>query len=72
MLPLTMTLEEYAGREKIGYFARKLATEGSLGSDPEDGHLIYFVPWGNLGFYYNAAGIDFWRLRCLARNPQAA
>lgn len=59
LLPLTMTLEEYAGREKIGYFSRKLATEGSSGSDPEDGDLIYFAPWGNIGFYYNTAGIGF-------------
>ena len=59
LLPLTMTIEEYAGREKIGYFERKLATEGSPGSDPEDGDLIYFVPWGNIGFYYNTAGVGF-------------
>jgi len=24
----------------------------------EDGDLIYFAPWGNVGFYYNAEGID--------------
>lgn len=59
MLPLTMTLEEYAGREKIGYFERELATEGSPGSDPENGDLIYFIPWGNIGFYYNTAGIGY-------------
>jgi hypothetical protein len=59
MLPLTMTLEEYAGREKIGYFERRLATEGSPGSDPEDGDLIYFIPWGNIGFYYNTSGIGY-------------
>ncbi|WP_423066065.1 cyclophilin-like fold protein [Devosia sp. CN2-171] len=59
MLPLTMTLEEFAGREKIGYFSRQLDTEGSPGSDPEDGDLIYFAPWGNIGFYYNTSGIDY-------------
>lgn len=59
MLPLTMKLEEYAGREKIGYLSRKLTTEGSPGSDPEDGDLIYFVPWGNIGFYYNTSGIGY-------------
>jgi NAD(P)-dependent dehydrogenase (short-subunit alcohol dehydrogenase family) len=26
---------------------------------PEDGDLIYYVPWSNLGFYYNAAGIGY-------------
>jgi hypothetical protein len=59
LLPLTMTLDEFNGREKIGYFSRKLATEGSPGSDPEDGDLIYFVPWGNIGFYYNTSGIGY-------------
>lgn len=59
MLPLTLTLEEHAGREKIGYLPRALMREGSPGSDPENGDLIYFVPWGNLGFYYNADGIGY-------------
>lgn len=59
MLPLTLTLEEFAGREKIAYLPRELAHVGSPGSDPEDGDLIYYVPWGNLGFYYNTAGIGY-------------
>jgi hypothetical protein len=59
MLPLTITLEEYAGREKISYLPRELKYEGSPGTDPQDGDLIYFTPWGNLGFYYNASGIDY-------------
>ena len=29
LLPVTMTLEEFNGREKIGYLSRKLATDGS-------------------------------------------
>ncbi|MBB4303485.1 hypothetical protein GGD81_002528 [Rhodobium orientis] len=59
MLPLTIDFKEYAGREKIGYLPRKLKLEDTPGSDPEDGDLIYFVPWGNLGFYYNASGTAF-------------
>ena len=59
MLPLTITVEEFAGREKISYLPRKLRHRGSPGSDPESGDLIYFVPWGNLGFYYNAEGIGY-------------
>ena len=59
MLPLTLTLEEFAGREKIAYLPRELAHAGSPGSDPEDGDLIYYIPWGNLGFYYNTAGIGY-------------
>jgi hypothetical protein len=59
MLPLTLTLEEFAGREKIAYLPRELAHEGSPGSEPENGDLIYYIPWGNLGFYYNTEGIGF-------------
>ena len=59
MLPLTLTVEEFTGREKISYLPRKLRHSGSPGSDPKDGDLIYFVPWGNLGFYYNAEGIGY-------------
>ena len=33
------------------------SVQGSPGHDPEDGDLIYFAPWGNLGFYYNTEGI---------------
>jgi len=48
MLPPTLTLEEFNGREKIAQPPRSLCYEGSPGSDPEDGDLIYFMPWGNL------------------------
>jgi hypothetical protein len=59
MLPVTLTVEEFAGREKISYLPRKLRYRGSRGSDPKNGDLIYYVPWGNLGFYYNAEGIGY-------------
>lgn len=59
LLPTTIPMEEFAGREKIGYFDRELITEGSPGSDPVDGDLIYFSAWGNIGFYYNAEGIGY-------------
>ena len=59
MLPLTLPIEEFAGREKLGDLPRELVTQGSPGSDPEDGDLIYFKPWGNLGFYYNTDGIGY-------------
>jgi hypothetical protein len=59
MLPLTITPEEFAGREKISYLPRELRHRGSPGSNPESGDLIYFAPWGNLGFYYNAEGIGY-------------
>lgn len=57
ILPLELPIEELSGREKIAYLPRELNHAGSHGSDPENGDLIYYTPWGNLGFYYNAAGI---------------
>lgn len=59
MLPLELTVEEFAGAEKIAYLPRELNHEGSPGSDPEDGDLIYYTSWGNLGFYYDASGIGY-------------
>lgn len=59
MLPLELTVEEFADAEKIAYLPRELNYEGSPGSDPEDGDLIYYTSWGNLGFYYDATGIGY-------------
>ncbi|NAZ85728.1 hypothetical protein GTR00_06375 [Kineococcus sp. T90] len=59
MLPLTLPVQDLAGREKISYLPRELQHAGTPGSDPEDGDLIYFTPWGNLGFYYDASGIGY-------------
>lgn len=55
-LPLTLEFQEFSGREKISYLTEPLTTGGSPGSAPRDGTLIYYKPWGNLGFYYNATG----------------
>lgn len=59
LLPLEATFEEFNGREKIAYLSRELTTDGTAGSDPEDGDLIYYAPWGNLGFYYNTDGVGY-------------
>ncbi|WP_214475654.1 cyclophilin-like fold protein [Mesorhizobium sp. dw_380] len=53
MLPLDLTIENYAHNEKIAYLPRKLTEEGSgaFGNErPYD--LCYFVPWGNLAMFY--------------------
>ena len=55
-LPLTLTFEDFAGKEKISYLPTRLAADGSPGSAPTNGTLIYYTPWGNLGFYDNASG----------------
>lgn len=56
-LPLTITLEDYAGTEKISYLSKKLSTEEApSGSDPSIGDFAYYAPWGNLAIYYKDFG----------------
>ncbi len=57
LLPLTLTLEDYAATEKIGYLPRRLSTEGAPpGSDPSIGDIAYYSPWGNLALFYKDSG----------------
>jgi hypothetical protein len=53
LLPMTLTLEDYAQTEKITYLPRKLSTAGAPeGSDPSVGDITYYAPWGNLAIFY--------------------
>ena len=57
LLPLTLTLEDYARIEKIAYLPRKLSEEGALaGVDPSVGDITYYAPWGNLALFYKDFG----------------
>jgi hypothetical protein len=57
LLPLTMTLEDYAGTEKISYPPKRLSTEDApKGSDPSVGDITYYAPWGNLAIFYKDFG----------------
>lgn len=59
MLPLSLTLEDYAAKEKIAYLPRKLVTTGApAGIDPDVADIAYYAPWGNLAIYYRDAGFD--------------
>ncbi|WDF77217.1 cyclophilin-like fold protein [Mucilaginibacter sp. KACC 22773] len=53
LLPLTLTLKDYAGKEKISYLPKKLSTQNvPEGSDPSIGAITYYAPWGNLAIFY--------------------
>jgi hypothetical protein len=53
LLPLTVTLRDYARTEKIADLPRKLSTEGAPpGFDPSVGDIAYYAPWGNLAVFY--------------------
>jgi len=57
LLPLTLTLKDYAGTEKISDLPRKLSTQGAPpGSDPSVGDITLYAPWGNLALFYNDFG----------------
>ncbi|CDX61929.1 conserved exported hypothetical protein [Mesorhizobium plurifarium] len=53
MLPLHLTISDYAHNEKIAYLPRKLTEDGSgpfRNEQPYD--LCYFMPWGNLAMFH--------------------
>lgn len=53
MLPLELKVTDFSDNEKIAYLPRKLTLEGNAPySDPAAGDLCYYVPWGNIIFYY--------------------
>jgi hypothetical protein len=57
LLPITLTLEDYASTEKIAYLPRKLSAERApAGVDPSVGDITYFAPWGNLALFYRDFG----------------
>jgi hypothetical protein len=53
LLPLTLTLEDYAGTEKISDLPRRLSTKGApAGVTASAGDICYYAPWGNLAVFY--------------------
>jgi hypothetical protein len=57
LLPLTLTLNDYASTEKISDLPRRLSTQGApAGSDPSIGDITYYSPWGNLAIFYRDSG----------------
>jgi hypothetical protein len=53
LLPLTLTLSDYAQTEKVSELPRQLSTESAPeGHDPEAGDIAYYAPWGNLAIFY--------------------
>ena len=53
LLPLKLTLKDYARTEKIADLPMKLTTHGApAGSEPSAGDIAYYAPWGNLAIFY--------------------
>lgn len=55
MLPLTLTLEDYAETEKISDLPAKLPSQyATNGYTPVPGDIAYYAPWGNLAIFYKS------------------
>ena len=53
LLPLTLTLRDHAGTEKIADLPRALTRQGApAGAKPVPGMIAYYAPWGNLALFY--------------------
>jgi hypothetical protein len=53
LLPLTLTLNDYASAERIGDLPKKLSTEGAPATGaPAVGDLAFYARWGNLAIFY--------------------
>ncbi len=52
LLPLSLTMTDYAAIERVADLPRKLATRGAPeGMAPVAGELTYYAPWGNLAIF---------------------
>ena len=57
MLPLTLTLTDFHGTEKIADLPGPLSTsDAPKGIDPDVGDITYYAPWGNLAIFYRDFG----------------
>ena len=57
LLPLAVTLKDYASTEKIADLPKRLTTGGApAGIDPSVGDITYYAPWGNLAIFYKDFG----------------
>lgn len=57
LLPLTLTLKDYARIERIADLPRKLSVAGApAGHAPKAGELTYYAPWGNLAIFLEGDG----------------
>lgn len=57
MMPMSLTIRDYAGTEKVSDLPRKLSTQGApSGSKPSIGDITLYAPWGNLAIFYKDFG----------------
>lgn len=55
-LPLSVSVEDYAGSEKIFYPPEALDTGDTPAAQGPAGTLAYYEPWGNIAIFYGKCG----------------
>ena len=51
-LPMELDFSDFIGKEKIAHLPQALNAKGSSAYKPQIGDLFYYVPWGNIGIFY--------------------
>ncbi|UOO42843.1 hypothetical protein I0292_09475 [Priestia megaterium] len=52
-LPLTVTFEDYIGKEKISILQKRLSIDDVQAEDlSKKGDFAYYAPWGNVAIFY--------------------
>ncbi|MGG1366642.1 cyclophilin-like fold protein [Priestia megaterium] len=52
-LPLTITFEDYIGKEKISILQKRLSADDvQAGDTSKKGEFAYYAPWGNVAIFY--------------------
>lgn len=52
LLPMTLTLKDYNGTEKVSDALAKKLSKSDDSFTPKIGDLAYYAPWGNLAIFY--------------------
>jgi hypothetical protein len=61
MLPMTLVFSDFGGKEKVATPTGEWDFTDARGLDPEIGDLFSYMPWGNIGFFYNTDGMTYSR-----------
>jgi hypothetical protein len=59
MLPMTLEFSDYGGKEKVATPSGALDYTDAKGLNAQEGDLFSYMPWGNIGFFYDAKGNTF-------------
>ncbi|MCW1360272.1 cyclophilin-like fold protein [Campylobacter sp. CCS1377] len=52
VLPMELEFSDFMKKEKIAHLPKVLNAKGSSAYKPQIGDLFYYVPWGNIGIFY--------------------